>query len=190
MVIEPWVWAVLLLVLGLGLAALEIFIPSGGILGFLSGCAMVASVVVAFRQGSVAGVAILAVAVVGLPVVIVAAFSFWPQTAMGRRILLMAPKSEEVLPDDPHLELLKSLVGQAARAKCDMFPGGAIVADGRTIDAVSEGMPINAGDLVRVIEVRGTRVVVRRIESEGPSRVADDPLASQVEDPFEEEPPA
>ncbi len=189
MVIEPWVWAVLLLVLGLGLACLEVFIPSGGILAFLSASAIVAATVMGFWHGSTAGFAILAVTVVGLPIVIVTALKYWPKTAIGRRILLMVPSSKDVLPDGARAGRLKSLVGQVARAKCDMLPGGAIVIDGRTIDAVSEGMPIEAGEMVRVIEVRGYRVLVRRIEGELPSESAQDPLMRPVDDPFEDESP-
>ena len=40
---EPWIWAVLLLVLGIGLAILEIFFASAGILAFLAAAAMVAA---------------------------------------------------------------------------------------------------------------------------------------------------
>lgn len=40
MVVDPWIWAVCLIILGLGLAVLEVFFPSAGILGFLSACAI------------------------------------------------------------------------------------------------------------------------------------------------------
>jgi membrane-bound ClpP family serine protease len=42
------VWVVSLLVLGLGVMVLEVFVPSGGILGFVSILALVASVATAF----------------------------------------------------------------------------------------------------------------------------------------------
>lgn len=189
MVIDPWVWAFLLLVLGMGLAILEIFIPSGGILGFLSICSILSAIVMGFRQGSAIGVLILLVAIVGLPVVIVLALKVWPKTAMGRRVLLMAPKSDDVLPEDPRADHLKSLIGQVAKIKCKMLPSGAIVVDGRTVEAVSEGMPIEAGELVRVIKIRGNRLVVRRVEDAAPSELAEDPLMRPVRDPFDEEPP-
>ena len=62
--------------------------------------------------------------------------------------------------------------------------------DGRTIDAVSEGFPIAIGQKVRVIEVRGNRVVVRTIEDDTPGGNEADPLArpidSVIPDPFGE----
>ncbi len=56
---DPWVWAILLLVLGTGLAVLEIFFPSAGILAFLSVAAVLAAIVMGFNQGPVAGILIL-----------------------------------------------------------------------------------------------------------------------------------
>ncbi len=187
---ELWAWAILLLVVGLGLAALELFVPSGGILGFLSACSVLGSVVLGFRHSPSTGFLILTVAIFGLPVVLMVALHYWPRTPIGRRVLLMAPTSQEVLPDDPRKTSLKSLVGQVGRAKSKMLPAGVVAVDGRSIDAISEGMPIDPGQAVRVVQVRANRVVVRPIEDE--SAVADpgDPLSQPVEsvipDPFDE----
>jgi len=74
--IDPWVWALLLVLIGLALAVLEVFIPNGGILAFLSICSMLGAIVLGFRQGPLAGLGILAVAIVGLPVVVVLALKY------------------------------------------------------------------------------------------------------------------
>ncbi|MBN2474924.1 MAG: NfeD family protein [Pirellulales bacterium] len=187
---DPWVWAILLLVLGLGLAILEVFFPSAGILGFLSFSAILAAIFMGFQQEghTWVGFVILGVALVGLPALVVGALKVWPKTAMGRRVLLMAPSSDDVLPEDPRRERLKGFIGQVARAKCKMLPGGAITIDGLTVDAVSEGMPIEAGQPVRVIEVRGRRAVVRPLSAEEPSEDAEDPLMRPFESPFDDSP--
>jgi membrane-bound ClpP family serine protease len=191
---DPWVGAVLLLALGVGLAILEIFFPSAGILGFLSACSVLGAIIMGFRQGPVAGIVILVVAIAGMPTMVILAFKWWPRTAIGRRVLLMVPDSEDVLPDDPKKRRLKGLIGQVGRAKSKMLPSGVIVVDGRTIDAVSEGMPIEAGQSVRVLKVRGNRVVVRILEEEPPSESDEDalrrPIESVAPDPFDEQPPA
>jgi membrane-bound serine protease (ClpP class) len=164
-----WVWAILLLVLGLGLAVMEVFFPSAGILGFLAASAILAAIIMGFQQGPLTGFGILGLAVFGIPTILVLAFRYWPRTAMGRRILLTAPSSEDVLPDDPDRRHLRSLIGQIGRTKCTMLPAGAIIIDGRTVDAISEGMAIEAGQAVRVVQVRANRVVVRPIDEETPS---------------------
>jgi membrane-bound ClpP family serine protease len=183
---EPWVWAILLLALGTGLAVSEVFFPSAGILGFLSAVSLVAAVVMGFYQGSLAGVLVLVAVIVGLPVVIVLALQYWPKTAMGKRILLIGPRSEDVLPADPDKKRLKSLIGHTGRAKSKLLLSGVITIDGRTVDAVSESMPIEVGQTVQVIQVRGLRVVVRPVtEGEPVAPPPSDPLRQNYDDPFD-----
>ena len=68
MIIEPWIWAVLLLVLGMGLAVLEVFFPSAGILGFLAATSFLAAIIVGFRSDNPAvGFLILATFLRSLP---------------------------------------------------------------------------------------------------------------------------
>jgi membrane-bound ClpP family serine protease len=191
---EHWAWAVLLLLLGLGIAVMEVFIPSGGVLGFLALAALVGSIVMAFMAGPVTGAIVVATVIVGLPVVIVVALHYWPETPIGRRILLTTPDSDDVLPDDPRTQKLKTMIGRLGKAKTKMLPSGVVVVDGRAIDALSDGMPIEPGEKVRVLEVRGYRVLVRSVEGETPSEADQDPLARPIDsisgDPFQEEPPA
>lgn len=185
---DLWIWAVLLLVLGTGFAVLEVFFPSAGILGFLSAVAVLAAVVVGFLASPIVGILILLGAMVGLPTLIVLGFKYWPKTAMGRRVMLMAPSSEDVLPDDSEREFLKSLVGRIGRAKSKMLLSGVITVDGRTVDAVSESMPIEVGQAVRVVQVRGHGVVVRPIDDEPAVTPPGDPLQQTFDDPFDAPP--
>jgi membrane-bound serine protease (ClpP class) len=182
---DPWVWAILLLVLGTGLAVMEIFFPSAGILAFLSVAAVLAAIVMGFNQGPVAGILIMLAAMVGLPTVIVLGFKYWPKTAMGRRVLLTAPSSEDVLPDDPEKERLKGLIGRLGKAKSKMLLSGVIIVDGRTVDAVSESLPIEVGQVVRVMQVRGHGVVVRPADDEPPEEPPTDPLQQTYEEPID-----
>ncbi len=181
---DPWIWAVCLIILGLGLAVVEVFFPSAGVLGFLAACSILGGILLGFRQSATVGMVILLVSIAGLPTALVLALKYWPQTAVGRRVLLTAPTREEVMPIDPERERLRSMIGQVAEAKCNMLPAGAIMLDGRTIDAVSEGMPVDAGQRVRIVEVRGNRVVVRPVDDEAPLHEANNPLERPVDDPF------
>jgi membrane-bound ClpP family serine protease len=183
---DYWVWAILLLALGIGLAVTEVFFTSAGILGFLSAVSLVGAVVMGFCEGPFTGALILAGVVIGLPVVLVLAFQYWPKTAMGRRILLIGPKSEDVLPDDAEKQALKSLIGRTGRAKSKLLLSGVITIDGRTVDAVSESMPVEVGQTVRVVQVRGLRVVVRPVPAdEPPPPPPSDALKQTFDDPFD-----
>jgi membrane-bound ClpP family serine protease len=183
---EPWIWAILLLALGIGLVVLEVFFPSAGILGFLATVTLIAAVVMGFYQSALAGALIFAAVVLGLPATLILAFRYWPKTAMGRRILLLAPKSEDVLPDDPTKDLLKGYIGRRGKAKSKLLLSGVITIDGRTVDAVSESMPVEVGQTVQVVQVRGRRVVVRPVaDDELPPSPPADPLQRAFDDPFE-----
>jgi membrane-bound ClpP family serine protease len=192
---DPLIWAGLLLLLGLALVMTEVFVPSGGILGVLALVSIVAAIALAFfRGGTFAGFMFVLVSMIAVPTILVLAFQWLPDTAVGRRLLASAPTSEEVLPDDEERRALRELVGKIGRAQSSMLPSGAVEIDGRTIDAVSDGMPIERGQPVRVIEVHGTRVTVRLVPEETASATAstgksDDVLAQSIDelglDPFE-----
>jgi len=179
--IEPWVWAVILLLLGLVLAVGDIFLPSGGVLAFLALCAIVGSIVMAFMESSVLGLAVLAGALIGLPVVVVLALYLWPKTSFGKRILLHVPTSEDVLPENSSRRALQELVGRVGRAKSKMLPSGIILIDNQAHDATSEGLPVEPGQRVRVTEVRGNRIVVEALGEEPPTATDVDPLARPVD---------
>ena len=178
---DPLLWCALLLVVGLILVTAEVFIPSGGVLGLLSISSILAGIVLAFYyRGAEVGLIFLAVTAVTVPTALGVAFRYWPKTAMGRRLLLNLPTSEEVLPDTPERRGLRQLVGKYGVAKTVMLPSGAVLVEGQTIDALSEGMPIEAGQRIQVIEVRGNRVLVRPATGED-QPTGDDVLSRPIE---------
>jgi membrane-bound ClpP family serine protease len=179
--LDPIGWALVLLVLGCGLLVLEIFLPSGGILSFLAFAAVVGSMVMAFRANTTAGLSFMAIAVIAVPIVIGLAFKIWPRTPMGRAILGDPPSEEEVKLDDPR----RRLVGKVGVAKTAMLPSGAVLVDGELVDAVSQGIPIDPGEAVYVVEVKGNRVMVRPAKPSEVQRAAlpkDDALSRPIEE--------
>jgi membrane-bound serine protease (ClpP class) len=188
---DYWIWPILLLVLGLGIAFLEIFFPTGGILAFFSGASLLAAILLGFRSGGPGlGLTVTSAVVIGVPLLISLAFRIWPRTAVGKAVLLDAPRAEDVLPDDHLRQQLKRLIGRVGKAKCRMLPSGVVLVDGQTLDAMSEGMVIEAGQTVRVIKVEAKRLVVRAVEEEIPTPAAENPLERPIDtiadDPFGE----
>ncbi len=174
------IWAVLLLISGLAIAALELFIPSAGLLGLVAAASIVTALVMAFLDGPMTFVIFSVVTVIVLPVGIALALKSWPHTPIGRRLMLAAPTSDDVMPSSESRSKLHDLIGKVVEAKCDMLPGGAIEYNGRTIDAVSEGMAIDAGQQVVVLRVDGNFLVVRPVEeNETPGN--DDDLSKPID---------
>ena len=188
---SPIVWAIILMVVGLALVVLEIFIPSGGILGFLAVAAVFGSIFVALSgSGTTAGFTFIVVALVGLPAVVVLAFKWLPNTPIGRRLLLGVPSGDEVLSETDPRHRLQALVGSVGIAHSDMLPGGTIKIDGETFEAVCEAGSIDQGEPVEVVKVRNNRLVVRKSQqvptSQDPDDILSRPIDSVGMDPFDD----
>lgn len=193
-------WPFLLLLIGLGLMCLELFIPSGGLLAVLTAAAFISSVIMAFySSGPVAGTGFLAVIVVTVPLLLSAAVRWWPETPLGRLILIQRPKHpDDVLPKGEGYDDLEQLVGRRGVAKSALLPSGAITVEGRTYNAVSESKAIEQGQSIKIVAIRGRRIVVRTAAGEPAATEADEGLPSHeqdllsgpaekgIEDPFQE----
>ena len=145
---------------------LEVFLPSGGVISFFAAVFLGASIWVAFRRDMTTGLGFIIVALVAVPAAVGLAFKYLPHTPMGKAFLGELPSEEETKPVDPR----RALVGKTGVAQSKMLPSGAVMIDGRLYDAVAQGMAIEKGQAIVVIEVRGNRVMVRAV---------DDPLARE-----------
>lgn len=178
-------WAGILVIVGIGFFVLELFVPSGGVLSVLAALAIVGSIIVAFSGGVIPGSIVLVGNLVLIPIVIAAAIKWWPHTPIGRLLVLHLPESEdEVLPDTPVYRELRDLVGRRGIAKSKMLPSGAVVIDGRTYDAVSEGTAIDPGQPIRVKAIRTNRIIVTPVTAEVPVLLADDEALAQPAEDF------
>jgi membrane-bound ClpP family serine protease len=178
------VWAIVLLAAGLALVLLEMFVPSGGVLGVLAALAIVGSIIMAFmHHNTYVGVGFIVVEVIGISALIAGLLRWWPDSAIGQRIVPRLPTGEEVLPDNEQIQALRQLLGKVGTTRCLMLPSGAISIEGRVVNALSEGMAIEAGTKVRVIEVRGNRVIVRSVDDEPPpARDPNDVLSRPIDE--------
>lgn len=172
-------WIAALLMVGLAMMVLEVFVPSGGVLGFLSVAALIAAVATAFvEQGPGLGMAVLAVACVAVPLALGFAFRLFPETPLGRRVLPQPPRSDDVVPDAGRRQMLRSMVGRSGSATSDLLPWGTVVIDGVSHDAVSESGPIACGAAVEVVGVQAAAIVVRGATGGLPEPPADQPVES------------
>jgi membrane-bound ClpP family serine protease len=168
---EPLIWPLFLLLLALLFMGLELMIPSGGVLAVLAGVSACASIYVGFLHGPWYGLGAIFMVLVIMPIAAVIALRVWPHTPIGRRLFLQPSRSDdEVLPQDPYYHELQVLKGKFGVAKSKMLPSGAVRIEGRTYDAVSRGNPIEPGDPIQVVAIRGNHVVVAPASREEWSR--------------------
>lgn len=192
---QTLLWAILLLALGIGCLVLEMFIPSGGLLGVLAVLSIVAAIALAFMSGPVPGLVMTITVTLLIPIMLAAAVRYWPETPLGRVILLRRPKgADEVLPQTAGYRTINALVGKRGVAKSLMLPSGVVLVEGKTYDAVSNGLPIDSGQNVRVIGIDTQRLIVRvdeepfrepipAADQAGETPLSESPLPG-IEDPF------
>jgi membrane-bound ClpP family serine protease len=166
-------WVAVLLLLGLGVMVLEVFVPSGGILGLVSILALVAGIATAFLSlGALAGLIAIAIVLVAVPAVLGLALRWFPETPLGRRVMPPPPDAADLVPAADRRRRARDLVGRAGRVVDQLVPWGRVEIDGVAIDAVSEGGAIDAGTAVEVVAAQGTAVVVRAAAATLPARPA------------------
>jgi len=195
--VDATTWALLLLLVGLLFLVLEFFIPSGGALAVLCSLSLLAAIVVGFMAGPWTGTGILITEAIIVPAALVAAVKWWPETPIGRLILIPRPKSpDDVLPETENYRGLKDLLGKRGTARGAMLPSGLVIIDGKTYDAVSEGVAIEPNQTVLVVAISTQRLVVRpdttiraelaEVPAAASGATSTDPLDQQIADPFAE----
>lgn len=175
---SPVVWVAALFLVGIGVIVLEVFVPSGGVLGFVSVAAIIAAIATAFLElGVGAGTAMIALSVVVVPVILGLAFRWFPETPLGRRVLPAPPEPADVVPDAPRRRRARDLVGQRGRTTSDLLPWGTVEVGSESLDGVSEGGPIDAGSEIIVMAAQGAAVVVRPAPVAAAPKRAVEPVA-------------
>ncbi len=162
-------FAILLLLVGFVLIVAEVFLPSGGMILILCTISFVASLWCAvnawYGTHPVAFGSYVTSLVVLIPTVVIGAFQVFPKTPFGRQ-MMSAPSLEEVTPHAEERQHLAELIGRIGEATTPMMPGGLVSVDSERLHAFTEGVMIERGTPVEIIEVRGTRVVVREASEE------------------------
>lgn len=164
------------------LLALEVFIPTGGILALLCGACAVASVVAMFMWSTAGGLVLLLVYTVAAPFLVLAFLRFWARSPIARaftltddaRVVAEPQTPFDVDPGDPDAAQAANdaqrrhrsaggakLVGASGIAETPLRPAGFVLLDGRRIDAVAETGLIDAGTPVRIVSVQDGVVKVR-----------------------------
>ena len=163
--IDPLYLSMILIAIGLAVIFLELFVPSAGVLGIVAGICLLAGVIIAFTVNFKTGAITLLVTLFAVPILLAMMVKIWPSTPIGRRILIGRAKAEDVLPQGEHYEL-EHLVGRLGVAKTKMLPSGMVMVDGKKYDAFSSGLPIDSGQTIKIVAIKGNRIMVSPFEGE------------------------
>ncbi|MDR2171920.1 MAG: NfeD family protein [Planctomycetaceae bacterium] len=154
-------WTFVCLGVGLLFGMFEVFIPSGGVLGFLTLAALICSIVFAFFQDTLFGAIYMISVVLLLPCLIWLAVIVWPHTIIGRRILLN-PEEDPALRPNADLIALRQLIGKRGVTRSKMIFSGQIEIDGRKYSAISDIESLDVNVPIVVVGLDSMTLLVRR----------------------------
>ena len=154
--------------------ALELFLPSGGILALLTGACAISSIIVMFMFDDILGLLNLAAYVLIGPFVLYWSIRIWERSPIGRKLILGATEEgldsggESVQRSESErrerVDSIRSFIGDHGVADTQLRPVGFVRIDGHRIDAIAEGDVIEAGARIRVVEAYDNQVKVRAVE--------------------------
>lgn len=157
-------WALIMLGLAVLLFLLEVFIPSGGIIGLLAAIAVVTGVVLLFQVNTTLGLISAIVCIVAIPFVIAAMMKLWPNTPLFRLLVLRGPEgeSEEPVRQTPRVipEAADLKVGDEGTTETYLRPVGICRINGKRVECIADGDLIPAGKAVRITHIDGLQIKV------------------------------
>ena len=162
---ENVIWGVVLIGTGFVLAAIEVFLPSMGLIAAVAGLCALGGVVALFQESAGWGFTGLGAVSLGALGAFLFALKVLPHTPMGRGLILGDFDDEQ--PDDrlkdanELRELELALEGAVGTAATDLRPVGTAEIEGSRVEVIARTGAIDAGTPVRVVEVRGNEVYVR-----------------------------
>jgi membrane-bound ClpP family serine protease len=169
--------AIMLFLLGLALIGIEIFlIPGFGVTGVCGILLVLAGLVLAGLDRApetsgdwadlVRSILTYALTMAGAVVLAFVLSRYLPKIPYANRLMLVPPEDRpevEELPALPGVEVAVALLGQVGTATSMLRPAGTAKFGDRYADVVTEGDFIPPGTAIQVVEVEGTRVVVKRV---------------------------
>ena len=174
------VWGLVMLGVAVALLAVELFVPSGGLVGIAAVCAMVVGIVMLFWSSTILGLLGMLGAFASVPVLGVMALRVWPHTPVAQWMTLRETEAEPDATERgaatwsasedgsvrPAVAGSDLVAGLAGRASTDLRPVGEVrfeVEGGRVFEAecLAEAGMIEAGAPVRIVSVDGMSVRVR-----------------------------
>lgn len=164
-------WGFILLAAAFGLLVLEVFVPSGGLIGALCGISAIGSVIAFYKYDALWGTVALALYIIFTPIVLVFVFKFWLHSPVARWMILggnedVDDASEEASLASEHarqqrLAELRQLIGSRGVTVTALRPVGTIKIEGRRVDAMAESGIIESGVDVIVVDVYDNQIKVR-----------------------------
>jgi membrane-bound serine protease (ClpP class) len=150
---------IILLLLGIGAVLLmaELFLPTHGVLGVAGLLAVLGGIGYTFRLNQWAGVGLAIACAASTPLLWTLAVKYWPQTPLGRRIVLGPVVN---VPEPPPVH-----IGQTGITISGLRPMGVCEFNGQRVEAITEIGTLEPQTSVVVTAITDRRPTVRAVTS-------------------------
>ncbi|MEM6334801.1 MAG: NfeD family protein [Planctomycetota bacterium] len=145
------------------LFVVEVFVPSGGILGIISALCLAAGSACMFGVNTAAGLITSALAIAAVPVALYAAMRLMPHTPIGQWLTLGQTLADPATTNPEHRND-QVAVGDTGTALTDLRPVGACRINGHRLECLAIGPAIEPGQTVQVIAAEGFETRVRALD--------------------------
>ncbi|HVK15660.1 MAG TPA: hypothetical protein VM533_01850 [Fimbriiglobus sp.] len=160
-----WYLALAFVLIGCGVVLLvaEFFLPTGGVLVVVGLGLIAAAVGVILYYGStMEAVAAVIATCIGIPIAWNVLIYGWQR--MSRQVTLDSETVQATVANTPEAAELEQYKGRYGKTVSPMRPSGTVEIDGRRLDALTEGMMLDAGAWVKCVGVGSGWVIVRRVD--------------------------
>ena len=162
-----------MLAIAVALFFVEVFLPTGGVVGAAAGLAAAGGVVCLYWRDSTLGLLAATGVILALPFAIAIAMKVAPDAPFARWITLkdaqepLTPhnRMEPVRPVSPESDNHRSKVGTTGQTLTPLFPVGTCLINGKREECLARHGTIEKGTDIRVVAVDGTEVYVAPVDN-------------------------
>lgn len=166
------IWAGALFAIAIVLLFLELFIPSGGMIGVLAAIAAIGSLVAFFKYDTTWGFAMTLAYIILAPIAIIGIFKLWLNSPIARRMILGGRDDGAAASNDENAStaeqarhernnVLRQLIGAEGVTITSLRPVGTVRINDQRVDALAETGVIDADVRVVVTDIYDNQIKVR-----------------------------
>lgn len=153
--------AMALFIAALVVFAIDLMIPTGGVLVAVTALLGCGAVYFAFKHSPTSGWWMLAASLAMVPLMLMALIYIWPKTPFGKKIISTPERADSFAWSDTAKEPNPTkLIGSLGISETEFLPHGTVKIGEHTFEAVSEAGPIEPGQQVKVTKLDVGRLVV------------------------------
>ncbi len=148
------------LIVGTALLLLECFIPGFGVPGITGGILVLFAIIALIPR---IGWYVILVALAVILLIIFAIYTFAQSADKGRNPLVLGARTDKASGFSANDDN-RNLINKEGIAITQLRPAGIALIDGNRVDVVTNGDFIEVNEPIKVIDIEGRRIIVKKIE--------------------------